>query len=988
MLARVGEQSWQAAYALVNFKPSLANRSIFGVSSGNIPTLAQCSIRNHNLMQSKLINSIFLLLLFLAACTMNEDPTEAKKPEDNRFTRIILTHGMDEPMEMTFLPNEQVLIVEREGSVKIFDEKKEAVTLAGSIPVNTLYKNKAGRIEDAEEGLMGVVAHPDFSSNNWIFMYYADPDLPKHVLARWELRDRQLIDSSKKILLEIPTQREECCHTGGGMVFDQRGNLYLTTGNNTKNPRGSASNFDDRPGYENHDDQRGPSSTNDLRGKILRIRPEDDGSYTIPEGNLYPVGTPKTQPEIYTMGHRNPWRPSIDSQTSYLYWGEVGPDAVNDSDRGPRGYDEFNQAKGPGNYGWPYFVANNLAYRGYYPPDTCCGAYFDLENPINESANNTGLRELPPPVPALIWYAYGLSEEFLLLGSGARSATGGPIFRKADFSDTARVFPEYYEGKWFIIDFMRNWLMVVTLDDAGNYKGMEPFKPNERFNSAIDMDFGPSGDLYILEYGDTWFRPNSNAQLVKIEYNAGNRKPIVRATADKKAGAVPLNFQFSSEGTMDYDSYDQEALLFHWEIVSNNGISQTFRDPHPTVRFEQPGIYEVQLTVTDSKDASDQVAFDIVVGNQPPHIEIDLKGANRSFYFGDSKLPYSISINDKENGSSADGRIQREEVAITFDYIPGGFDPVQVAQNQSGTELLAIDAIGKNLIEDNDCRSCHQYDAKSIGPSYTDVSKKYRDTPTNRTMLAESIIYGSSGIWGEHTMAAHPQLNAVQAERMVRFILTFRDEKPAKERLPLIGTLQPTLPTGEDGQGNYLLRAAYQDKGANGLKPLTSEAFIVLRSPVVFPQSADRKENTQLLTTSETRFYVLAPRSHIAYNSLDMTGVRQIDVFVQTNPRVNATGGFIEVRLDSPDGKLIGRSEEVLQKTPPGIAIDNSQKAHNLEEIKAQRRRGSQKMTIIVEPVSGAHDVYFVFNNDEAKANEIMMTIMEIEFFDQKIDSQ
>ena len=75
---------------------------------------------------------------------------------------------------------------------------------------------------------------------------------------------------------------------------------------------------------------------NDLRGKILRIHPEPDGTYTIPAGNLFPPGTPGTRPEIYTMGHRNPWRVSVDSRTGYVYWGEVGPDngtTIRTSDR-------------------------------------------------------------------------------------------------------------------------------------------------------------------------------------------------------------------------------------------------------------------------------------------------------------------------------------------------------------------------------------------------------------------------------------------------------------------------------------------------------------------------------------------------------------------------------------------------------------------------------------------------------------------------------
>jgi cytochrome c len=124
------------------------------------------------------------------------------------------------------------------------------------------------------------------------------------------------------------------------MAWDAKGNLYLTVGNNTGNVLMAQT--DERPGRHNWDDQRGSANTNDLRGKIIRIHPEPDGTYTIPEGNLFPSGTPRTRPEIYTMGHRNPYRISIDSHTGVLYWGDVGPDANVDSvGRGPRGYDEI-----------------------------------------------------------------------------------------------------------------------------------------------------------------------------------------------------------------------------------------------------------------------------------------------------------------------------------------------------------------------------------------------------------------------------------------------------------------------------------------------------------------------------------------------------------------------------------------------------------------------------------------------------------------------
>ncbi|MBK7653635.1 MAG: PQQ-dependent sugar dehydrogenase [Flammeovirgaceae bacterium] len=79
---------------------------------------------------------------------------------------------------------------------------------------------------------------------------------------------------------------------------------------------------DARAGRSPFDAMKSSSNTNDLRGKILRIHPEPDGTYTIPEGNLFPKGEEKTRPEIYVMGNRNPYRISVDQKTGFLYWGK------------------------------------------------------------------------------------------------------------------------------------------------------------------------------------------------------------------------------------------------------------------------------------------------------------------------------------------------------------------------------------------------------------------------------------------------------------------------------------------------------------------------------------------------------------------------------------------------------------------------------------------------------------------------------------------
>lgn len=101
----------------------------------------------------------------------------------------------------------------------------------------------------------------------------------------------------------------------------------------------------------------------------------------------------------------------------------------------------------------------------------------------------------------------------------------------------------------------------------------------------------------------------------------------------------------------------------------------------------------------------------------------------------------------------------------------------QIGGGQSGetakAEAPAADAgNGKALIEASDCRTCHQDNAKVIGPSYADVAKKYKESDV--AMLAEKVIKGGKGNWGEIPMTAHPNVSQADAEAMVKYILTIK----------------------------------------------------------------------------------------------------------------------------------------------------------------------------------------------------------------------
>ncbi|RYZ55601.1 MAG: ThuA domain-containing protein, partial [Sphingobacteriales bacterium] len=288
-------------------------------------------------------------------------------PDADRFTKVTLSQGVfSEPTEMAVLPNLDVLVSQRRGEFLLYKKESGEVKRVGLL--NVYWKAVTPGV-NTETGLLGVQADPDFAKNHFIYAYYSPVDSSVDRLSRFRLENDTINLYSEKVILEVKTDREICCHTGGSIAFGPNRTLFVSAGDNSTpfdepNQKYNTYSFaplDDRPGYKQYDSRRGAGNSNDLRGKILRIRMNEDGSYEIPDGNLFPKGTLKTRPEIYVMGNRNPYRITVDQKNSFLYWGEVGPDANADSigRRGPRGYDEINQAQKAGNFGWPYFVGDN-----------------------------------------------------------------------------------------------------------------------------------------------------------------------------------------------------------------------------------------------------------------------------------------------------------------------------------------------------------------------------------------------------------------------------------------------------------------------------------------------------------------------------------------------------------------------------------------------------------------------------------------------------
>jgi len=835
-------------------------------------------------------------------------------PDEERFTKVPLSQSQFfEPTEMTVLPNLDILIVQRRGEILLYKNESKQLKPAGLL--NVYWKARVPDV-NAEEGLMGLAKDPHFEKNNWVYMYYSPADSSVNRLSRFTFKNDTIDLATEKPILEVKSQRDICCHTGGSIAFGPDGLLYLSTGDNSTpfdEPKMKFVNsgygpMNDIPGHQQYDARRSSSNTNDLRGKILRIRVKDDGTYEIPDGNLFAKGTDKARPEIFVMGNRNPYRISVDQKNGTLYWGEVGPDASKDSlsTRGPKGYDEVNQAKKAGYYGWPMFVGNNYPYRHFDYANGTSGDLFDPTHPVNESRNNTGLRDLPPAQPAFIWYPYDASPDFPQVGSGGRNAMAGPVYYSDMYPKETRL-PDYYNGKLIIYEWIRGWIKAVTLSPGGDFDKMEPFLSNIKVSSLIDMEMGPDGKLYFLEYGSGWFTKNEDAGLYRIDFNGGNRAPkIASINVDKTTGVLP----FTVKANVTASDPEKEELKYVWSF--GDGKTKETTTPGVEYTYSAMGDYAISVEVKDKEGASSKSSLvPVYAGNEEPVVNIQQTSGNRSFYLPGKPFGYAVSVKDNDTA-----KMDEANLFVSVDYLQG-FDKAGATMgHQQGKALVS----GKSLTQSLDCKTCHKEAEKSIGPAFIQVAEKYHSDPKAMAYLSEKIIKGGKGVWGEASMAPHATMAQEDVQQIVTWILSLGNKAIAKKSLPATGTVVPS--SDQKPNTSLVLSASYTDRGGNNSKVLTGSNSIVLRSNKVTFTGKEEMKGFTILTFNSMN-YALFPQTEgwFALDSVDLSDVNSANVAVgwQVAPPI---GVDLEARLDSPIGKVIGKGRmPVPGKNEPGGKI-------------------------------------------------------------------
>ena len=843
-------------------------------------------------MLSSHYDLILRIVVVIASVLFSQSLLSSEHIDPNRFEKRILVPQAYDPMQLELLADGSFLFIERGGLIKQYDATTNKVERVGRAP----------SVQFGEVGLMGIKLDPDFDVNKRLYLFFCPQERKDHLrLSRFEIIGGKLDTRTEKVLLEYKIDPEGATHMGGGMAWDALGNLYIGTGDNcVPIPQPP---LDQRTGHEKVDALRSSGNTRDLRGKVLRIHPEHDGSYTIPEGNLFPDGVDGRE-EIYAMGVRNAFRIYVDPKTGWLYWGDVGPNVRIELNAGPNGYDEVNQAQKAGNFGWPMFVGPNEAYRRWNFSTGRGGEWFDLNKRINDSKNNTGARILPPAEPSWIWYPTTESTQFPELGSGGRAAMAGPIYHYDPSATSDTKLPESLDGKLLIYDWTRNWIKAVTIGEQGEVKKIEPFLPQMIFRKPIDLKFHHDGTLYLIEYGDKWGE-NHDAQIVQIAYPQGNRDPQAKIKTDITAGKEPLTVQFDGRDSFDKDG---DLLDFIWKIQSEDDSQQKAilsERSHFSHTFDQPGIFQVILAVSDSSGAKSETSTEIRVGNAQPEVTI-IEPAMGTFFTWEEPIVYRTRVNDIEDGDSDSGAIEDSRVVVRAKYQQRRTSTHTDGQGNPLTNDEAVAEPGLALMRRTTCFACHMTGTVSAGPAYDTVAARYREDPQARERLAKKIITGGVGVWGQKPMPPHPQHTLDETEQMVDWILSLAAETAHRPMAGIHGAFRTrTHPDGRGNAGVYEITASYTDKGAENAPTITGKATHILHARTKKAAFFDTRKGVELIDEYEGEHTIVghfADGDFVSFKDVLLRGIE--DVTFRAGA-LGSTGGRFELRADAPDGELL-----------------------------------------------------------------------------------
>ncbi len=564
------------------------------------------------------------MTMMIALVVLSASPASAAVPAG--FEDVVVA-DVNGPTDLDWTPDGRMLVTAKNGQLWVIENgavvPTPAIDLAPIMCTN------------GERALGSVAVHPDFDSNNYIYLYYtfnkygtcneSEIDGPVNRLSRFELIGNTINPASETVLMDTPPLFRDH-HNGGDIIFAGDGYLYVTVGD------GGTRTLDL------------PQDLGYLLGKVVRLT--DDGA--IPPGNPFtgagtarcnvdgvpPAGSPAgtSCQEIFASGLRNPFRFALDpnSPTPRFFINDVGQSA----------YEEISELTAGGtDFGWPLREGPCV----FDAPTDCDAPPPGLTDPIH-------------------WYAHGVN-------GGA--ATGAVFVPNG-------VWPAEYDGAYLYADYVFGTVYRLV-PNAGENRAVDP--PTSGFDavpwadipSLVSMQFGPHNGgqslYYVTREGDGVHR---------IDFvGSANRAPVAVATADVTTGPVPLNVQFDGTGSSDPDG---DPLTYAWDFESDGVVDSS--DPSPTHTYSSAGTVYAELTVDDGLGGSATDIIRLDPGNNAPVPVISSPAEGATFTVGEV-ITLTGSATDEDPIGDADLTWEVRQHHATH------FHPLLDATSGNGIQIVA-----------------------------------------------------------------------------------------------------------------------------------------------------------------------------------------------------------------------------------------------------------------------------------------------------------
>ncbi|MFD4033369.1 ThuA domain-containing protein [Streptomyces sp. NPDC058637] len=531
-------------------------------------------------------------------------PGDCSATRTGSFRRTALaTDGLADPVDLAVAPDLRVFFAERTGKVKVIDQRSMRVSTA----IDFAY---APETADRSGGLVGLALDPGFARNGRLYVLRSEKAGKRLLLSRFTVSGNTVEPASEKQLLTVPAgagneNSREGHPLSASLAFDAQGVLYTAT------PAAADLTVADDP--------------NDLRGKILRIVPQDDGTYTVPEGNLHAPGTADTRPEILASGLRHPYRIAADPRSGALLVADQGPD-------GTVGYRRITEA---GVAGRPYCAGGATPHKS--PADGCAA-------PAGGPPRATGAVTTAPATDAPL---------------------SGSVYHHDPAVSETTAFPAYFEGKWLSYDSAGRRFTTLSFTrveradqtftdprsdpvDAGSLQSVDGVFEDMEWNRPTAARFGPDGSLYVVDHGldggTGSAGGNEGAGVHRIDYAGDDPLPEATITADRDNGSAPLTVAFDSAVS---GLHGKPPEAYAWDFDGDGTTDSTAANPSHTYRGK--GGFTARLTVTGPGGATALAGQEITVGNRRPEVTIRQQHDGGVFTFGDT-LAFTVAVTDRDDG--------------------------------------------------------------------------------------------------------------------------------------------------------------------------------------------------------------------------------------------------------------------------------------------------------------------------------------------------